>query len=49
MVWLGIVELIGELYYSFEYNFFGVGFGDYDDFMGKFWLFFYGSDGCLFG
>ncbi len=28
---LGIAEPIGELYYSFEYNFFGAGFGDHDD------------------
>ncbi len=42
---LGIAEPIGELYYSFEYNFFGAGFGDHDDPMGKSWLFFHGSDG----
>lgn len=46
---LGIAEPIGELYYSFEYNFFGAGFGDHDDPMGKSWLFFHGSDGRLLG
>lgn len=42
---LGIRESIGELYYSFEYNFYGAGFGDHDSNQGNAWLFFHGSDG----
>ncbi|MDF5807143.1 PepSY domain-containing protein [Pseudomonas aeruginosa] len=40
-------EPIGELYYSFEYNFFGAGFQRPRRPMGKSWLFFHGSDGRL--
>ena len=42
---LGLSEPIGELYYSFEYNFYGAGFGDHDSNQGNAWLFFHGSDG----
>ena len=42
---LGLSEPIGELYYSFEYNFYGAGFGDHDSDQGNAWLFFHGSDG----
>lgn len=46
----GLTAPIGELYYSFEYNFYGAGFGQHDtDAHGKSWLFFHGSDGRLLG
>ncbi|UVJ44145.1 PepSY domain-containing protein [Pseudomonas sp. LS1212] len=47
---LGLTAAIGELYYSFEYNFYGAGFGQHDtDAQGKSWLFFHGTDGRLLG
>lgn len=47
---LGLKESIGELYYSFEYNFYGAGFGRHDSQAhGKSWLFFHGTDGRLLG
>jgi len=47
---LGLTAAIGELYYSFEYNFYGAGFGEHDtDAHGKSWLFFHGTDGRLLG
>ncbi|MCP6700160.1 PepSY-associated TM helix domain-containing protein [Pseudomonas donghuensis] len=47
---LGLTAPIGELYYSFEYNFYGAGFGQHDtDAQGKSWLFFHGTDGHLLG
>ena len=47
---LGLSAPIGELYYSFEYNFYGAGFGQHDtDAHGKSWLFFHGTDGRLLG
>ncbi|WP_256588815.1 PepSY domain-containing protein, partial [Pseudomonas sp. HMWF021] len=47
---LGLTAAIGELYYSFEYNFYGAGFGQHDtEAHGKSWLFFHGSDGRLLG
>ncbi|MNJ44426.1 hypothetical protein D3C77_394790 [compost metagenome] len=47
---LGLTAPIGELYYSFEYNFYGAGFGQHDtDAQGKSWLFFHGTDGQLLG
>lgn len=46
----GLKVPIGELYYSFEYNFYGAGFGQHDtDAHGKSWLFFHGTDGRLLG
>ncbi|UUQ67441.1 PepSY domain-containing protein [Pseudomonas fuscovaginae UPB0736] len=47
---LGLTAPIGELYYSFEYNFYGAGFGQHDtEAHGKSWLFFHGTDGRLLG
>jgi uncharacterized iron-regulated membrane protein len=47
---LGLTAAIGELYYSFEYNFYGAGFGQRDtEAHGKSWLFFHGTDGRLLG
>jgi uncharacterized iron-regulated membrane protein len=47
---LGLTAAIGELYYSFEYNFYGAGFGQHDtEAHGKSWLFFHGPDGRLLG
>src|SRR5690606_24970559 len=46
---LGLSEPIGELYYSFEYNFYGAGFGEHDSDQGNAWLFFHGTDGHLLG
>ncbi|MCE6981636.1 PepSY domain-containing protein, partial [Pseudomonas frederiksbergensis] len=47
---LGLTAPIGELYYSFEYNFYGAGFGQHDtDAQGKSWLFSHGTDGHLLG
>ncbi|NER59591.1 PepSY domain-containing protein [Pseudomonas sp. MAFF212428] len=47
---LGLTAPIGELYYSFEYNFYGAGFGQHDtDAQGKSWLFLHGTDGRLLG
>lgn len=47
---LGLRVPIGELYYSFEYNFYGAGFGQHDtEAHGKSWLFFDGTDGRLLG
>jgi uncharacterized iron-regulated membrane protein len=47
---LGLTAQIGELYYSFEYNFYGAGFGQHDtEAHGKSWLFFHGTDGRLLG
>src|SRR5690606_23877453 len=46
---LGLSEPIGELYYSFEYNFYGAGFGEHDSNQGNAWLFFHGTDGQLLG
>lgn len=47
---LGLKAAIGELYYSFEYNFYGAGFGQHDtDAHGKSWLFFHATDGRLLG
>ncbi|WP_166225921.1 PepSY domain-containing protein [Pseudomonas atagonensis] len=47
---LGLTAAIGEVYYSFEYNFYGAGFGQHDtDAHGKSWLFFHGTDGRLLG
>lgn len=46
---LGLTEPVGELYYSFQYNFFGVAFGDHDAPMGAAWLFFHGTDGRFLG
>lgn len=47
---LGLRAAIGELYYSFEYNFYGAGFGQHDtEAHGKSWLFFHGTDGHLLG
>ncbi|NBA97849.1 PepSY domain-containing protein [Pseudomonas sp. R5(2019)] len=47
---LGLHAAIGELYYSFEYNFYGAGFGQHDtDAQGKSWLFLHGTDGRLLG
>ena len=42
---LGLTEAITELYYSFEYNFYGAGFGEHDSNQGNAWLFFHGTDG----
>lgn len=47
---LGLTAAVGELYYSFEYNFYGAGFGQHDtEAHGKSWLFFHGTDGRLLG
>jgi uncharacterized iron-regulated membrane protein len=47
---LGLTAAIGGLYYSFEYNFYGAGFGQHDtEAHGKSWLFFHGTDGRLLG
>jgi uncharacterized iron-regulated membrane protein len=47
---LGLTAAIGELYYSFEYNFYGAGFGQHDtEAHGKSWLFVHGTDGRLLG
>ncbi|MGE7955703.1 PepSY-associated TM helix domain-containing protein [Pseudomonas sp. NPDC089530] len=47
---LGLTAAIGELYYSFEYNFYGAGFGQHDtEAQGKSWLFFHGTNGRLLG
>ncbi|WP_404938000.1 PepSY domain-containing protein [Pseudomonas sp. JDS08PS003] len=47
---LDLKETIGELYYSFEYNFYGAGFGQHDtQAHGKSWLFFHGTNGHLLG
>ena len=47
---LGLTAAIGELYYSFEYNFYGAGFGQHDtEAHGKSWLFFHGTDGRFTG
>ncbi|WP_019405963.1 PepSY-associated TM helix domain-containing protein [Stutzerimonas stutzeri] len=46
---LGLTEAITELYYSFEYNFYGAGFGEHDSNQGNAWLFFHGTDGRLLG
>ena len=47
---LGLSAPIGELYYSFEYNFYGAGFGQHDtQAHGKSRLFFHGTDGQLIG
>ncbi len=46
---LGLNEPVGELYYSFEYNFFGAGFGAHYSEEGNAWLYFHGSDGHLLG
>ncbi len=46
---LGLSEAITELYYSFEYNFYGAGFGEHDSNQGNAWLFFHGTDGRLLG
>ncbi|OOV99295.1 PepSY-associated TM helix domain-containing protein [Pseudomonas sp. MF4836] len=47
---LGLKAAIGELYYSFEYNFYGAGFGQHDtEAHGKSWLFFHGTNGRLLG
>ncbi|WP_249679708.1 PepSY-associated TM helix domain-containing protein [Pseudomonas abieticivorans] len=47
---LGLTAAIGELYYSFEYNFYGAGFGHHDtNAQGKSWLFLHGTDGSLLG
>jgi uncharacterized iron-regulated membrane protein len=47
---LGLTAAIGELYYSFEYNLYGAGFGQHDtEAHGKSWLFFHGTDGRLLG
>lgn len=47
---LGLSAAIGELYYSFEYNFYGAGFGQHNtEAQGKSWLFFHGTDGRLLG
>ncbi len=41
---------ISELYYSFEYNFYGAAFGAHDAASKeKAWLFFHGTDGSLLG
>lgn len=46
---LGLDEPMTELYYSFEYNFYGAGFGAHDSDQGNAWVFFHGSDGRLLG
>lgn len=46
---LGLSAPITELYYSFEYHFYGAGFGDHASDQGNAWLFFDGSDGRLLG
>lgn len=46
----GIALTIGELYFSYEYNFFGAGFGGHDaPPQDKSWLFFHGTDGRYLG
>src|SRR5690606_13125665 len=42
---LGLHAPITELYYSFEYNFFGAGFGDHASDEGNAWLFVHAEDG----
>lgn len=46
---LGLHEPITELYYSFEYNFFGAGFGDHASDEGNAWVFVHGQDGSVIG
>src|SRR5690606_876155 len=46
---LELAEPITELYYSFEYNFYGAGFGDHASNNGNAWIFFHGTDGRLLG
>lgn len=46
---LGLRAPITELYYSFEYNFFGAGFGDHASEGGNAWLFVHGTDGQVIG
>src|SRR5690606_42130733 len=46
---LELVAPITELYYSFEYNFYGAGFGDHASNEGNAWIFFHGTDGRLLG
>ena len=46
---LKLEEPITELYYSFEYNFYGAGFGDHASNQGNAWVFFHGTDGQLLG
>ncbi len=45
---LGLDEPVSEFYYSLEYNFFGIGFGNHDSGDSS-WLFFHGTDGRLLG
>lgn len=45
----GVREPVGELYYSFEYNFYGFGFGDHDAPRGSAWIFVHGTDGHFLG
>ncbi len=42
---LGLHEPVTELYYSFQYNFYGAGFGEHDSPQGNAWVFFHGTDG----
>lgn len=46
---LGLHAPITELYYSFEYNFFGAGFGDHASDGGNAWVFVHGQDGSVIG
>ena len=46
---LGLHAPITELYYSFEYNFFGAGFGDHASDEGNAWVFVDGQDGRVIG
>ncbi len=47
---MGLAGKVSELYYSFEYNFYGAAFGNHDAASKeKAWLFFHGSDGSLLG
>ncbi|MDC7825011.1 PepSY-associated TM helix domain-containing protein [Pseudomonas sp. BLCC-B13] len=46
---LGLHAPITELYYSFEYNFFGAGFGDHASDEGNVWVFVHGQDGSVIG
>lgn len=46
---LGLHAPITELYYSFEYNFFGAGFGDHASDEGNAWVFVDGEEGRVIG
>jgi len=44
-----VFKPVVSLFSSFEYNFYGAGFGEHDSNQGNAWLFFHGTDGRLLG